>query len=100
MKIRLCLACTRKVRQMLEMTLLPECQTKFSCCRADQKQIKSKNLHIFLFGVDVTICMYLPPPYITFFSRILGTPISTPTPYLVDVIFEWPPKGETSFHQI
>ena len=38
---------------MLEMTPQPERQPKFSCCRANQKQVKSKNLYIIFFGEDV-----------------------------------------------
>ena len=47
---------------MLEMTPQSERQPKFSCCRANQKQVKSKNLYIIFFGEDVTICMYPLPP--------------------------------------
>ena len=87
MKISLYLACAREVKPMLEMTPLLKCQPKFSCCRADQKQAKSKNLHIIFFGDDVTICMY-PLPLCHFLSLTLG--MYPPPPYPGGVIFGWP----------
>ena len=77
MKIRLYLAWTREVRPMLEMTPLPECSPKFSCCCADQKQTKSKNVYIIFFGGDVTICMYPLPP-LSLFVTDFGYPLPLP----------------------
>ena len=67
MKIRLYVTCARQVMPVLELTPLPECQPKFSCCHADQKQVKNKNWYIIFFW---WWCHYLhvpPPPYVAFF---------------------------------
>ena len=57
----------RKLLGILEMTPPPECLPKLSCCSADQKQVKNKNLYIIFLGGDVTIYFHLPPPlYVTF----------------------------------
>ena len=48
------------------MTVPPECLPKLNYCCADQKQGKNKNLEIFFFGGDVTICMYPVPCFVTF----------------------------------
>ena len=49
MKIRHYLACTCGLRSMFETTTPPKCWQKLSCCRADQKQVKIKNLYIFFW---------------------------------------------------
>ena len=59
MKIRLYVTCARQVMPVLELTPLPECQPKFSCCHADQKQVKNKNLYIIFFW---WWCHYLSVP--------------------------------------
>ena len=61
---------------VLETTPPPKCYPKLSCCCADRKQAKNKNLCVIFFGGDVTIWMYSPPLYVTLcLSLFLGSPL-------------------------
>ena len=73
MKIRLYLSCAHKVRPMLEMTPLPECQQSSAAAALTKRKL----IHNF-FG---WWCHYLHvprPPYVTF-CHYFWVPLSPPT---------------------
>ena len=59
---------------------------KFSCCPAEQKQVKDKNLYMF-FGGDVTICMYM--GLCDFLSLIFGTKLKMCLDWILMGVFQW-----------